>query len=213
MTAIDLSHRITQGMPVYPGTLPPTIEATTTIERDGFAEKRISMFTHTGTHMDAPAHILPGAETLDHFAVDRFLGKGTVINVSGGQPSIGLNDLLPHEGRIRRSAFMLLYTGWARFWGSQAYFGGFPVLTEEAARWLCEFQLKGIGVDALSIDPVDAPELRIHTIVLSRGMVIIENLVNLESLIGQDFQLCCLPLKIADADGSPVRAIAITGSL
>ena len=68
MSILDLTHYLEAGMPVYPGTEPPVLEEANTISRDGFREKKITLYSHTGTHMDAPAHILPGAPTLDEIA-------------------------------------------------------------------------------------------------------------------------------------------------
>ncbi len=209
MTIVDLSHRIAPGMPVYPGTDPPDILDTTSIAIEGFAEKRITMFTHTGTHMDAPAHIVPGAKTLDLFAVDQFVGAGLALDASGVGSEISASWLREEEKEIRRCEFLLLYTGWSHKWGSKGYFEGFPVLSGEAASWLTTLGLKGIGLDAISIDPVDATELTIHKILLAKDLVIIENLLGIEQLIRRNFLFSCLPLKIAAADGSPVRAVAI----
>lgn len=67
---------------------------------------------------------------------------------------------------------------------------------------------KGIGIDAISIDPIDSFELPMHRIVLGAGLVIVENLTNLEGLIGRTFRFAALPLKYENADGAPVRAVA-----
>ena len=75
MKVVDLTHVIESTMPVYPGKQPPTFEPANTYEKDGFKETKISMFTHTGTHMDPPAHIFKGRTTLDAFSPDQFIGK------------------------------------------------------------------------------------------------------------------------------------------
>lgn len=86
----------------------------------------------------------------------------------------------------------------------------FPVLSKVACSWLINFELKGVGLDVISIDPVDDTlDLINHRIVLGKGMVIIENLTNLDLIGDELFTFSCLPLKIENADGSPVRAIAI----
>ena len=209
MTILDLSHPIAPGMPVYPGTDPPKFQNSTSIALDGFAEKRISMFTHTGTHMDAPAHIIPGAKTLDQFPVDHFYGPGLAINVTGDAQGISIEKLRRYDEKIRHAEFLLLCTGWSEKWGSGKYFEDFPVLTGEAADWLTTFELKGIAIDAISIDPVGSMDLPNHRIVLAHEIVIIENLRGIEQLPGKEFVFSCLPLRLVDADGSPVRATAI----
>ena len=73
MTVIDLTHTIEETMPVYPGTQPPWLETVNTYEKDFFKETLISMFSHTGTHMDPPAHIFPEGKTLDQFPPEQFI--------------------------------------------------------------------------------------------------------------------------------------------
>jgi len=209
MIVIDLAHTMNEAIPVYPGTPRPMIRDATTIESGGFAEKLISISTHTGTHIDAPAHIIPGSLTIDLIPVTRFLGPATVIGVEPRDAHIHKDVLLPYAGVIRESEFVLLHTGWSKHWGTEEYFADFPVLSDDAALWLASFQLKGIGIDAISVDPVDALDLRNHKRMLSRGTLIIENLTNLESLPAKGFLFVCMPWKLQGGDGSPVRAYAM----
>ena len=210
MRIIDLSHYLAPGMPLYPGTMMPCFEETAAIETDGYREKRISLCVHTGTHVDAPAHLINGAKTLDQLPLENYCGPAMILDFSApGKPSIVLDDLLPYKSAIEDTWFLLLRTDWSCYWGRERYFSDYPVLTPEAARWLADAKLKGLGLDALSVDPLDAPELPIHHILLGAGMIIVENLTNLSALPEDGFIFSCLPLKIRDADGSPVRAIAI----
>jgi arylformamidase len=209
MKIIDLSYTISPDIPVYAGTEPPTFFTACTIEGIGFLEKKITFYSHTGTHMDAPAHIIPGAKTLDQMPPDRFAGRGAVVEVAGNDgPTIDLELLKPHQGRIEGCEFLLFRTGWADLWGKEDYLSGYPVLSREAATWLAGFPLKGIGADTISADEAESAGFPIHTILLERGIVIIENLTNLRALPDSEFDFCCFPLKIEDADGSPVRAVA-----
>ncbi len=210
MKITDLSHTITPNMPAYPGTEPPVFDEPTTIDTDGFLEKKITMFSHTGTHLDAPAHILKNTKTLDQMDISQFIGAGCVIDVSAmGQQTITKKYLAAYQGKIEKNQFLLFYSGWSTFWGTDRYFHEYPVLDDEAAVWLTEFELKGIGIDMISFDTIGSQEFNIHKILLGRGFLQIENLTNLDLLITQDFTFSCLPLKISAADGSPVRAIAI----
>jgi arylformamidase len=209
MKIIDLSHTIFPGMPVYPGTEPPTFFNVCTIEDMGFLEKKITFYSHTGTHMDAPAHIIPGAKTLDQMVADRFAGKGTVIEVVGNNGTIDLEFLKPHQPQIERCEFLLFHTGWADLWGKENYFTGYPVLSRDAAEWLVDFPLKGIGADTISADEAESAAFPIHTTLLEREIVIVENLTNLRLLLDREFDFCCFPLKIEKADGSPARAVAL----
>lgn len=210
MTIIDLSHYLHAGMPVYPGTESPVLTESSTIENDNFREKKLTFYSHTGTHLDAPAHIAPGAPTLDQLPLETFYGSAFVFDWSGTDKAIiDLSDLLPHAGEIGEHEFLILFTGWDKHWGDPQYFSGYPVLSERAARWLADLGLKGIGMDSISADPMGASELTIHTILLSAGMVIVENLAHLDALPKAPFMLACFPLKIKDADGSPARVVAM----
>lgn len=204
---IDLSHPLSPATPVYPGTEPPRLTPASTREADGFNELRLEMVSHTGTHMDAPAHILPDGASLDQLPIDRFIGPGCLIDVRGST-RITADDLAPHAAALGLAAFAILRTGWEVHWGAPRYFEGFPLLEPDAARLLTESGLSGVGVDAISVDGVETAEFPIHHILLGAGLVIIENLANLEALPPQDFEFTALPLPIANGDGSPVRAVA-----
>ncbi len=209
MTTIDLSQILNERMPVYPGTEQPVFREATTIERDGFAEKLLSLYSHTGTHMDAPAHILTAAKSLDDFGIDTFIGRGRVLDATGLSGRIS-KKLVTAELRDSKGIdFLLIYTGWSAKWGEPGYFDDFPVCDDGAIRYIAERGLKGLGVDCISVDPVGSTEMPNHRALLSREMVIIENLCNLDKLMGRDFQFCCFPLKIENADGSPIRAVAL----
>ncbi|PIE53870.1 MAG: hydrolase [Dethiosulfovibrio peptidovorans] len=205
---IDLTHEMAEGMPVYPGTEPPIFRNVATLERDGFSEKKLAFTSHTGTHMDAPAHILPDGATLDALPVDQFMGSAVVVDLRRVGPVVELKDLKPYEERLRQSEYLVCHTGWASFWGQQGYTQGFPVLSPQACVWVASLGLKGVALDAISVDPVESLDLPNHKTILNAKMVIVENLTNLERL-PRSVILWCLPLKIADADGAPVRAVAL----
>jgi arylformamidase len=205
---IDLTHSIEAGMPVFPGTEPPVLDQANTIARDGFAEKKLSMYSHTGTHMDAPAHMLDGGKTLDAFDVASFYGHATLIDVrSIGQSHLGVDIISRHAEQLKRSQILILRTGWAERWGREDYFMDFPALSEEAARLVIRYGIKGIGIDAISIDRMGV-EFPVHHILFEAGVFVVENLTNLDR-VGQEFTFICLPLKILNADGAPVRAVGL----
>jgi len=209
MNVIDLTHPISPEMPVYPGTEPPAFSIPCTIQRDGFEERRITLFSHTGTHLDAPSHVFPGGKTLDQLPAGHFYGQGTVLDFANiRKTTIDPEDLEPHRQEVLQSDFVILRTGWDRLWGRDEYFEGFPVLSLKGAEWLSQFTLKGLGVDAISVDAVGSTAFPIHKALLRKDILIIENLTNLDRLPGH-FTFCCFPLKIIKADGSPVRAVAV----
>lgn len=209
MPLIDLSHIIEENMPVFPGGEAPGITVQATVARDGFLEKRISLLSHTGTHMDAPAHLFEGGKTLDRLPVTRFAGSACVLDLRDlAGPEITIGDLQSRLDAGRRRDFYLLHTGWSRYWGAPDYFKGYPVLSLRAARLLADLQPKGIGLDAISVDAPQAADLPVHKVFLGQETVIIENLKNLDRLPKVPFKFFCFPLRFRDADGSPVRAVA-----
>jgi arylformamidase len=212
MKIIDLTHIIKESMPVYPGTEPPIILNANTIEKDGFEEKKITMVSHTGTHMDAPKHMRLEGNTLDEFSVDKFIGKAFIVDITNiDTERITLGYLKIYAEEISKVDFVIIKTGWSAYWGEEKYFIGYPTLTEEAAQWLMSFKLKGIGVDAISVDPIDTKNFAVHHIFFKNSLVIIENLNNLSGINESIFTFSAMPLKIENADGSPVRATAIVG--
>ena len=167
MKIIDLTQTISPEMPVYPGTEPPVFKTPVSIEEDGFLEKEITLFSHTGTHVDAPAHMRSAAPTLDEMDIEKFIGRAFVIDVSDQNKHVIEREiLLPYTEQIESTEFALLYSGWSKYWGSQKYFVDYPVFSEEAAEWMCGFNLKGIGIDMISVDPVDAAHMSVHHIFL-----------------------------------------------
>ncbi|EHQ87859.1 cyclase family protein [Desulfosporosinus youngiae] len=210
MKVTDLTHMIHTEMPVYPGTERPVLQKANTLEKDGFQEAKITMYSHTGTHIDAPAHMLRDGLYLDDFKIDQFIGKALILDFSKiNVPLVELDNLRPYEEKIRKVDFIILRTGWSNYWGEDKYYENFPTLSEESAQWLSEFALKGIGIDAISIDGMNTDTFAIHKMFLGKNILIIENLTNLESIGQESFILSIMPLKTKNADGSPVRAFSI----
>jgi arylformamidase len=210
MRIIDLSHPISPDMPLWPGTPAPEFSDLHAVGRDGFGERWLQLSSHTGTHLDAPAHLVGGAASLDRLPADHFIGKGALLDLRDAQSEpVSLARLLNQRERIGQAEFLLLHTGWSRFWGTATYDGGYPVLSEEAAAWLAGLGLKGVGIDAPSFDEADSDALPMHRTLLGAGLVLIENLTALDQLSGSSFLFSALPLPIAGAEACPVRAVAL----
>jgi len=211
---IDLTQLMETNMPVYPGSLTVNLVTSATFEKQGYHEIRIDCSTHTGTHIDCGYHLLEGGLNTITTPVNQFYGKGLVVDCRNIAPDglISKEFLQQLEEEIKKTAFILLHTGWSQYWGTEEYFGKFPVLHVDAAAYLSTFNLKGIGSDTISFDPIDSKELPVHHILLSKGLILIENLVNLNRLPPLEFKFSCLPLKIKNGDGSPVRAVGIVTS-
>jgi len=210
MKVIDLTQLISETMPVYPGTEQPKLTVANTYEKDGFRETLITFYSHTGTHMDAPFHIFGERTSLDALPAEQFVGKALVIDCrdvgEGGE--IGMEYI--DKNLADQAEFLLFNTGWDENWGKDRYFGEYPVLSLEVCQYLLDSGKKGVGFDVIGIDPVSNGNLTRHRMLLSRrDIVIIENLTNLEKVGGGLFTLAALPLKYQDADGAPIRAVAI----
>ena len=211
MKVIDLTHTITPDMPVYPGTEPPKFLPANSYEKDGFRETLLQMYTHTGTHMDPPAHLFAGRTTLDQFPASQFIGKALVIDcrdLAEGS-AITMEKLRKTGGKADRADFLLFNLGWDKRWGTEDYFGDYPCLDDETLEHIIRGNYKGIGFDVIGLDPIADGNLTRHKkLFQERDILNIENLKNLE-LCGEElFWFSCFPLKIENADGSPIRAVA-----
>ena len=213
MKVIDLTHTIFENMPVYPGTEPPSLSVACTVEENGFKETLLHMYSHTGTHMDAPAHMFKSGSTLDSFEAEQFVGSALVVDCSQLKEGehINMSCLEPYGELAEKADFLLFRTGWDKKWGSAAYFGDFPCISPEVADFIVSTGKKGVGLDVISIDPVSGSDFENHKKLLSQDtIVIIENLCNLEMLGSGLVTLIAAPLKFVSADGAPARVFALT---
>ena len=211
---IDLTHLLNEKITVYPDTVGPKFEILATVEKDGYAELKADMVLHSGTHIDAPCHILKNTKSLDQFPLDKYFGKAIVIDCRN-KKEISLEFLQAYKEKISQVDFILFFTGWQFKWNTNEYFDDCPIPTIEAAKWLTKFKLKGIGFDSFSVDKIVSAQkvteetLPNHYILLAEEIILIENLTNMDKLPGTIFDFQCLPIHIENADGSPVRAIAM----
>jgi len=203
----DLSHPLNNETPVYPGTSAPIFEQTASIEKNGYRETFFRFHSHLGTHIDAPAHMLKNGLTLDKMDISSFQGKAMVIDVPEGTSEIEKTFLESFSNQFEGVEFVLFKTGWSQFWGDKKYFEDFPVLTEEALKFLLKINLKGIGFDTISADPIESTNYKNHYAIFEKGWLIIENLVFPKKLKENTGEFSCFPLPYEKADGSPVRAV------
>jgi kynurenine formamidase len=206
---IDLSHPIEPGMPVYPGSQVPAIKELDMHDEYSVYVKSFSFDGHTGTHIDTPRHFFAEGDSISTMDISNFTGNAEIIDCSKVMAGSYIPaQIIENNKIIENNDFIIFYTGWSNKWGSDDYFKGFPVISQELAVILADSTIKGIGLDVISIDPVYSEDSSNHKIVLSAGKIIVENLTNLEKLIGSQFEFSCFPLNIKDGDGSPVRAVA-----
>lgn len=207
---IDLTATLT---PETPGV---SWEVAKELERDGWNARTLHLYSHSGTHMDAPRHFgcsHEGKTTIDELPLETFLGPARVVHLEVMPGEL----LLPaHLGELAASFVvgqaLLLHTGWATHRENLEVFRNqLPRVSEELARWCVEKKVRVLGVEPPSVADVNnlAEVTRIHEILLSGGVTIVEGLVNLDQLpANREFTLGTFPLKIAGGDGSPCRAFA-----
>ena len=201
---VDLSQPVGTDTPVYPGDGAVHVSV---LQQGSPNLSRIDFCVHTGTHMDAPFHFLTGAETIDRVPLERCLATARMIDLrSIAGDTIGLADLEPHGHALRQARAAVLHTGWSKHWEAPHYFTGHPCLAADAAQFLAACGVHLVGVDMPSVDRAPYPA---HRVLLGAGLLIVENLTNLEAIGTDQFQLIVLPLKLAGRDGSPVRAVAV----
>ena len=207
---IDLSHTIKKGMPIYPESSPIGIVDLELFDQYGVHVQEYTLDGHVGTHIDVPAHLFAAGFTTETMDISMFMGKAQILDCSnyGSGEIIGL-EALDQLNDIDYPDFILIHTGWSKYWGVETYFKDYPVASEELIHKLSETKIKGVGLDTVSIDSIEANHLPNHKIFLGSNKIIIENLMNLEVLKGKTFHFSCLPLKIQNGDGSPVRAVGI----
>lgn len=206
MKIIDLTHPFTGKMPVYPGDPISSLVQSATIGKHGVADHRLETNMHVGTHIDAPAHMIEGGKKMHELPIELFFGRGRIID-TGNKSTLDIN-LLTRLNLVRNFAkddIVLFYTGFSKYFKEEKYFTDFPVMTEALAKELVNRKIKMVGFDTPS--PDKEPYL-VHKILLEAGILIIENLTNLESLIEvEHFEIEAFPLRIA-ADAAPARVIA-----
>lgn len=206
MKIYDLSHKLNNQSPVYPGNQKPVFLPSALIETHGYRETHLRFHSHLGTHIDAPAHMIASGLALDQLPVDHFCGKAVIINTENKNP-IDIEIPTLRKKEIKKSDFVIFHTGWSKHWGSPAYFGNFPVLTTKTVNFLLQFNLKGIGFDHISADSMDSKDFPNHHAILGKNIIIIENLAIPDGFAENSGEFSCFPLPYENADGSPVRAV------
>jgi arylformamidase len=209
---LDLSRPVEQGMPFYPGDVAPRVEVYARHAEQGWGANTLFMSEHSGTHLDAPFHLLPGGETVERIPLERLTGPALVLDVSHRWPgqAISLEDLAGMA--LTPLDALILRTGAEACVSFEEAVAKAPGLSEQAARGLAESGVRLVGTDSASIDLVEATDLPAHQQLLGAGVPVVENLTNLGRLIeltgGARFDLHTFPLRITRGSGSPVRAVA-----
>ncbi len=206
---IDLTHVVTNAMPVFPGDPEVIIRPSALGAEKQYLVSKVTIGTHTGTHVDAPRHLMPQGISVDQLDIGSLIGWAQVLDLPRKSEcsEIGVSDLRAFEKQIGEGSRLLLCTGWGKYFGQPRYFTDFPGISEEAAEWLASRRIGLLGIEQPSTHPVKHRQT--HEILLSRGVVLVESLANLQELTMNRVYLIVLPLKLLGADGAPARVVAI----
>jgi arylformamidase len=201
---LDVSVPLAAGLPAYPGNPQFELQPVKRIA-DGASSNvsRLIMGTHSGTHVDAPRHFFDGGASVDALPLDLLIGRARVIGIThrGG---IGAEELT--AAGLREDIRVLLRTTNSALWNAAEFHQDYTYLTEAGARYLVDQGVKVVGIDYLSVEQFKKAGAPAHHALLSQGVVIIEGLNLAEAEPGM-YEMYCLPLRIAGADGAPARVI------
>lgn len=205
LEVIDLSMRLAEETPVYPGDPAVRVDVTSTFEEAGFFNTRLTLGAHNGTHIDAEGHMIPGGRMLNEYPLSRFHGRGVLLDVRDGVAGLELREAAAGTD-VDSDSIVLLWTGISDARHEPDYYSRVPDLTMDLVEWLVAAGVRMVGVDAGSID---AEPFEVHKALLSGGVLIAENLVGLSALASASvpFTVWALPLNV-EVEASPARVIA-----
>lgn len=207
---IDLS------LPLEEGLKGVEISPAKTLEKDGWNAQNISIYSHAGTHVDAPLHFGVSSLTIDQIPIEHFICDAWLINLDGiaSKTEITVAHLGEIEQNVRAGQGIILRTGWSRFCKEARYRSELPFVGIEFAQWCVSRKVRLIGVEPPSVADVNNMKqlTEVHKELLAANIIIVEGLTNLDQIPVPFFRFMVLPLKIKDGDGAPARAIAMINS-
>ncbi|MBN2038507.1 MAG: cyclase family protein [Spirochaetes bacterium] len=202
MKLIDLTHTLNDKIQVYPEDKPVEITQDKQFKNDFYNNFILESGMHAGTHIDGPMHLTDSTDFIGDISLDTFIGNACLLDVRY-QNIIAYNQNM--ENDVNENDIVLLYTGYDSEFGNETYFDDHPVIDKKFAEFLIRKNIKMLGIDTPS--PDNYP-FEIHKMLLENGILIIENLINLEKLLFiDDFEIIAFPLKI-EADSSLARVVA-----
>ena len=209
MKIFDISVSIHPKLPVWPGDPQVVLERYRQQSKgDASNDSRLACSVHCGTHIDAPAHFIDRGTTIEQLSLDSLVGSATVVEF----PEIDriTPDLLETQRIDAQTDRLLFKTKNSELWADpeHEFYPDFVALSAESARWVVKKGIKLVGIDYLSIQLFKDAEPQTHQILLEAGVIILEGL-DLRAVEPGNYQLICLPLKLAGSDGAPARAILI----
>lgn len=188
-------------------------EVARALDKDGWNARTLKIYSHAGTHMDAPIHFGVSDKTIDNITLGDCFCEAWIIDCSeiGSKGVIEVEHLGSIADDFKEGEGLIFRTGWSRLFGTPAFRNELPRIGEELARWCVNKRVKIIGVEPPSVADVnDRIEVTlIHKILLGGDIIIVEGLINLDLIKTSKITFAAFPLKIAQGDGAPCRAMAI----
>ena len=214
MHLLDLSLTITKSIPTFPGSPQPQFIRWADIQKDGYNLELLFLSSHTGTHIDAPYHFVKDGLKIHQIPLARLVGRATLIKLPKTNPNdaITKSDIIAFEktnGKIPNNSSIFFFTSWQKNLKKENYFTENPGLDTSSAKYLASKKINLVGIDSPNIDVGQDTSYHVHHILSQHNILIVENLANLDKISSINFDFAILPLKLQDATGSPVRAIAL----
>lgn len=218
---IDLTHSISPDIPTWDGDcgfeLSLSLDYKDCEPPDLFRVHKIKCNSGIGTHMDAPAHVIPGGKTIDQLALEDLVSDCVVIDVSAEAnesyvitPKV-IEEFEKEHGKIPDDSFVIFYTGWGKNWETPQKYNNnhkFPNIHVSTAEMLLNRNIVGLGTDTLSVD-TGASGFPVHRAILGAGKYLVENIANADQLPATGAKTLVLPIKIKDGTEAPIRLVAL----
>ncbi len=213
---VDISLPVFPNMPKHPAAYLTGVElsALANHKKHKRSIQSLTISTHVSTHIDAPYHTLPNGATVDEIPLEKLCGAAKVLKISSKDyyNPIDVVDLKCFSDEINSFKKIVINTNWAqKTWGTDEYFIKGPFFTREASNFLARFDLDMIAIDFPNVDsPEDTKAGKQnpnHAILLSKNIILLENIINLNNLPRSEGKIYCLPIKLVKGDGCPCRVI------
>ena len=204
---------------VVPGLVGVEVEPIQTHASHARSNQKLCLATHIGTHVDAPYHFVDGATTIENMPLEKYAGLALLLDlraVAKGQSALSVLELEAAGASPQsvKDKIVVLFTGWAESEsGGPRFYGHGPYLSTEGAAFLAECEANAVAVDFPIDKHPETPlstikDFPVHRLLLGQNIPLIENLINLDQLVGKEFELWALPLKLKGGDGTATRAVA-----
>ncbi|MDH3277772.1 MAG: cyclase family protein [Nitrosopumilus sp.] len=212
MKHLDLTLTISKSIPNFPGSPSPQFILWSTIKDEKYNLELLFFSSHTGTHLDAPYHFVKNGIKIHQIPINRLIGEAILIKIKKLKDQlITKKDLINFEKKnekIPKYSSIIFFTTWQKNLNRNFYFTNNPGLSKSAINYLVSKKINLVGIDSPSIDLGIDKSFSAHKILAKNNILIVENLSNLGKIPTLKFDFIILPLKLKDATGSPVRAIA-----